>query len=225
MSNSTSVSSASALDQQRRSQIAAAAYQRGRRAALAAASRRGLRERSQHRRDIESRYGGTGDRRRSSERRDAGFLETDRAVARAAAYVAATAVAHELILGEAVPSEHDARQWQSQTFDRTAVHEDAWRERLTESGIDDFGLDPHLELDFVELPSDLDTVDFDAIAEHTLDLSATTAEIEPLPLSDLLSEAPTAEQVNPATPVNITDYLVEVESLTATASVESEVAL
>ena len=49
--------------------------------------------------------------------------------------------------------------------------------------------------------------------------------IEPLPLSDLLSEAPTAEQVNPATPVNITDYLVEVESLTATASVESEVAL
>lgn len=174
----------STAEMQRRSQIAAAAYERGRRAALNAARRCSLPDRVDARRDeIRSRPHSYEPR---SDSRAPGLLDSDLSVARAAAFLAAACVAHELIAAQAFtdPVQQD---WADTTATRTAVHEDAWRERLVDNGIDDAVLRPGLSLDALELPAELD---FDDIAERTLDVSSTAGDAEPLRLVDLLREKP-----------------------------------
>ena len=198
--------SVSTAELQRRSQIAAAAYERGRRAALAAARRRSLPDRAHTRREeIRARSHSYEPR---SDSRAFGLIDSDLSLARAAAFLAATGVAHEL---SAAPTFTDPvqQEWANATFDRTAVHEDAWRERLIDNGIDDAVLRPGLSLDVLELPAELDGLDFDDIAEHTLDVSSTSADVEPLRLVDLLRETPRQEQ-SPGSVVDITDRVAQV---------------
>lgn len=201
--------SVSIAEQQRRSQIAAAAYERGRRAALAAARRRSLPDRAHARREeIHTR---THSYESRSDSRAFGLLDSDLALVRAAAYLAATGVAHELITAQTFidPIEQD---WADATTDRTAVHEDAWRERLIDNGIDDAVLRPGLPLDVLELPAELDGLDFDDIAEHTLDVSSTAADVEPIRLSDLMLETPSQTQSSDST-VDITGNAAQVIDL------------
>lgn len=191
---------------QRRSQIAAAAYERGRRAALAAARRRSLPDRAHARRDeIRSRPHSSEPR---SDSRAFGLLDSDMSLVRAAAYLAATGVAHELIAAQTFtdPIEQD---WADATAKRTAVHEDAWRERLVDNGIDDAVLRPGLSLDLLELPAELDALDFEDIAEHTLDISSTAADVEPIRLSDLMLETPRQNRSSDSV-VDITDRVANV---------------
>nr|WP_181715746.1 TraI DNA relaxase [Cryobacterium sp.]QJS06124.1 hypothetical protein [Cryobacterium sp.] len=198
--------SVSTAELQRRSQIAAAAYERGRRAALAAARRRSLPDRAHVRREeIRTR---THSYEPRSDSRAFGLLDTDLSLARAAAYLAASGVAHELITAQTFtdPVQQD---WADTTTNRTAVHEDAWRERLVDNGIDDAVLRPGLSMDALELPAELDGLDFDDIAEHTLDVSSTSADVEPLRLVDLLRETPRREQ-SPGSVVDITDRVAQV---------------
>lgn len=213
MSNSVSSPSNSSLvstaEQQRRSQIAAAAYERGRRAALAAVRRRGLYQRAQSRQDVVRTQPQYGPR---SDSRAFGLLDTDLAVARAAAYLAATAVAHELIATEPIPIDRAAQDWSAATLNRTGVHEDAWRERLTDAGIDDAVLRPGLSVDALELPAQLDGLDFDEIAEHTLDVSSTAADVEPIRLSDLMLDTPSYTRSEDSV-VDITDRVSHVVEL------------
>lgn len=191
---------------QRRSQIAAAAYARGRRAALAAARRRSLPDRAHARRDeIRSRPHSSEPR---SDSRAFGLLDSDMSLVRAAAYLAASGVAHELIAAQTFtdPIEQD---WADATANRTAVHEDAWRERLVGGGIDDAVLRPGLSLDLLELPAELDALDFEDIAEHTLDVSSTAADVEPIRLSDLMLETPRQKRSSESV-VDITDRVARV---------------
>lgn len=198
--------SVSTAELQRRSQIAAAAYERGRRAALAAARRRSLPDRAHTRREeIRARSHSYEPR---SDSRAFGLIDSDLSLARAAAFLAATGVAHELIAAQTFtdPVQQD---WADTTTNRTAVHEDAWRERLIDNGIDDAVLRPGLSMDALELPAELDGLDFDDIAEHTLDVSSTSADVEPLRLVDLLRETPRQEQ-SPGSVVDITDRVAQV---------------
>ncbi|MEV8237003.1 TraI DNA relaxase [Rhodococcus sp. NPDC077669] len=194
----------STAELQRRSQIAAAAYERGRRAALAAARRRSLPDRAHvHREEI---------RAHSYEPRSDshafGLLDSDLSLARAAAFLAATGVAHELIAAQTFtdPVQQD---WADATADRTAVHEDAWRQRLVDNGIDDAVLRPGLSLDVLELPAELDGLDFDDIAERTLDVSSTAADVEPIRLADLMLETPRQNRPSDSV-VDITDRVANV---------------
>ncbi|MBY4275742.1 TraI DNA relaxase [Rhodococcus fascians] len=177
----------STAELQRRSEIAAAAYERGRRAALAAARRRSLPDRAHTRREEFRARSHSYEPR--SDNRASGLLDTDVSLVRAAAYLAATGVAHEMIAGQTFtdPVQQD---WADVTADRTAVHEDAWRQRLVDNGVDDAVLRPGLSLDVLELPAELDGLDFDDIAEHTLDVSSTAADVEPIRLVDLMLETP-----------------------------------
>lgn len=201
---------ASTDDRQRRSQIAAAAYERGRRAALAAVHRRGLYARAQARHDAPRARPDYGPR---SDSRAFGLLGTDLAVARASAYLAAAAVAREMIATEVVPNDRAAQDWSTAALNRTGVHEDAWRERLTDAGIDDAVLRPGLSFDALdELPAQLDGLDFDEIAEHTLDVSSVAAEVEPIRLSDLMLETPSQTQSSDSA-VDITGNAAQVIEL------------
>ncbi|OAK53808.1 hypothetical protein A3K89_22065 [Rhodococcoides kyotonense] len=191
---------------QRRSQIAAAAYERGRRAALAAARRRSLPDRARSRHDeVRSRPHSYEPR---SDSRAFGLLDSDLSLARAAAYLAATGVAHELIAAQSFPNPIE-QDWADATAKRTAVHEDAWRERLVGGGIDDAVLRPGLSLDVLELPAELDGLDFQDIAEHTLDVSSTAADFEPIQLSDLMLETPRQNRSSDSV-VDITDRVARV---------------
>lgn len=199
----------STAELQRRSQIAAAAYERGRRAALAAARRRSLPDRAHVRRDeIRARSHSYEPR---SDSRAFGLLNSDVSLVRAAAYLAATGVAHELIASQTFtdPVQQD---WADATADRTAVHEDAWRQRLVDNGVDDAVLRPGLSLDVLELPAELGGLDFDDIAEHTLDVSSTSADVEPLRLADLMLETPRQERSSGSV-VDITDRVARVIEL------------
>ncbi|MDZ7914246.1 MAG: hypothetical protein U5O16_20780, partial [Rhodococcus sp. (in: high G+C Gram-positive bacteria)] len=89
------------------------------------------------------------------------------------------------------------------------MHEDMWRERLIDNGIDDAVLRPSLSLDVLELPDELDGLDFDDIAEHTLDVSSTSADVEPLRLVDLFRETPRQESSSGSV-VDITDRVAQV---------------
>jgi hypothetical protein len=199
----------STAELQRRSQIAAAAYERGRRAALAAARRRSLPDRANVRRDeIRARSHSYEPR---SDSRAFGLLDTDVSLVRAAAYLAASGVAHELITAQTF-TDPVQQEWADATVNRTAVHEDAWRERLVDNGIDDAVLRPGLSMDALELPAELDGLDFDDIAEHTLDVSSTSADVEPLRLVDLLRETPRQEQSSGSV-VDITDRVAQVIEL------------
>ncbi|KZF06330.1 MULTISPECIES: hypothetical protein [unclassified Rhodococcus (in: high G+C Gram-positive bacteria)] len=201
--------SVSTAELQRRSQIAAAAYERGRRATLAAARRRNLPDRAHVRREeIRSRSHSYEPR---SDSRAFGMLDTDVSLARAAAYLAASGVAHELITAQTF-TDPTQQEWADATVNRTAVHEDAWRERLVDNGIDDAVLRPGLSMDALELPAELDGLDFDDIAEHTLDVSSTSADVEPLRLVDLLRETPRQEQSSDSV-VDITDRVAQVIEL------------
>lgn len=199
----------STAELQRRSQIAAAAYERGRRAALAAARRRSLPDRAHVRRDeILARSHSYEPR---SDSRAFGLLNSDVSLVRAAAYLAATGVAHELIAGQTFTD--PARQdWADATADRTAVHEDAWRQRLVDNGVDDAVLRPGLSLEVLELPADLNGLDFDDIAEHTLDVSSTSADVEPLRLADLMLDTPRQERSSGSV-VDITDRVARIIEL------------
>lgn len=196
----------SAAELQRRSQIAAAAYERGRSAALAAARRRSLPDRAHLRREEIRTHTHSYEPR--SDSRAFGLLDSDMSLVRAAAYLAATGVAHELIAAQTFtdPIEQD---WADATANRTAVHEAAWRERLVDNGIDDAVLRPDLSLDVLELPTELDGLDFENIAEHTLDVSSTAADVEPLRLVDLLRETPRQSRSSDSV-VDITDRVAEV---------------
>ncbi|MFC8181580.1 TraI DNA relaxase [Rhodococcus sp. NPDC057297] len=199
----------STAESQRRSQIAAAAYERGRRAALAAVHRRGVYARAQARHAVDRTRPAYGPR---SDSRAFGLLDTDLAVARASAYLAAAAVAHEMIATEVVPNDPAAQEWSAATLNRTGVHEDAWRERLTEAGIDEGVLRPGLSVDALELPAQLDALDFDEIAEHTLDVSSTAADVEPIRLSDLMFDTPGYTRSDDSV-VDITDHVAHVVEL------------
>lgn len=202
---STTTSSA---ERQRRSQIAAAAYERGRRAAFAAARRRSLYQREQDRGEaVRSRPFAYEPR---SDSRAPGLLNSDVAVARAAAYLAAAAVAHELVAGELIPNTEQAQEWSRATANRTGVHEDAWRERLTDAGIDEDVLRPGISLDVLELPAELETLDFDDIAEHTFDVSSTSSDVEPVRLSDLMLDTPRSTRSKDNSVVDITDRVAQV---------------
>ena len=199
----------STAELQRRSQIAAAAYERGRRATLAAARRRSLTDRAQVRREeIRTRSHSYEPR---SDSRAFGLLDTDVSLVRAAAYLAATGVAHELITAQTF-TDPAQQKWADATVDRTAVHEDAWRERLVDNGIDDAVLRPGLSLDALELPAELDGLDFDDIAEHTLDVSSTAADVEPLRLADLMLDTPRQDRSSDSV-VDITDRVARVIEL------------
>jgi hypothetical protein len=199
----------STAELQRRSQIAAAAYERGRRATLAAARRRSLPDRAHVRREeIRSRSHSYEPR---SDSRAFGLLDTDVSLVRAAAYLAASGVAHELITAQTF-TDPVQQEWAEATVNRTAAHEDAWRERLVDNGIDDAVLRPGLSMDALELPAELDGLDFDDIAEHTLDVSSTSADVEPLRLVDLLRETPRQEQSSGSV-VDITDRVAQVIEL------------
>lgn len=203
--------SASTAERQRRSQIAAAAYDRGRRAALAAIHRKGLYQRAQTRPEILRTQ--TPEYRPRSDSRAFNMIDTDLALARAAAYMAAATVAHEMIPTEVIPNEQAAQDWSTAALNRTGVHEDAWRERLTDAGIDEAVLRPGLSFDALdELPAQLDGLDFDEIAEHTLDVSSTAAEVEPIRLSDLMLETPSQTQSSDST-VDITNHAAQVIDL------------
>ncbi|OZD68911.1 TraI DNA relaxase [Rhodococcus sp. 06-1059B-a] len=201
--------SASTAELQRRSQIAAAAYERGRRATLAAARRRSLSDRAHVcREEIRTRSHSYEPR---SDSRAFGLLDSDVSLVRAAAYLAASGVAHELITAQTF-TDPAQQEWADATGNRTAVHEDAWRERLVDNGIDDAALRPGLSMDALELPAELDGLDFDDIAEHTLDVSSTSADVEPLRLVDLLRETPRQEQSSGSV-VDITDRVAQVIEL------------
>ncbi|CCQ18281.1 MAG: TraI DNA relaxase [Rhodococcus sp. (in: high G+C Gram-positive bacteria)] len=198
--------SVSTAELQRRSQIAAAAYERGRRAALAAARRRSLPDRAHTRREeIRARSHSYEPR---SDSRAFGLIDSDLSLARAAAFLAATGVAHELIAAQTF-TDPVQQEWANATFDRTAVHEDAWRERLIDNGIDDAVLRPGLSLDVLELPAELDGLDFDDIAERTLDVSSTAADVEPIRLADLMLETPRQNRPSESV-VDITDRVANV---------------
>ena len=203
--------SVSTAELQRRSQIAAAAYERGRRATLAAARRRSLPDRAHVRREEIRARSHSYDPR--SDSRAFGLLDSDVSLVRAAAYLAATGVALELTAVHANSSTDPVQQeWADTTGNRLAVHEDAWRDRIVDSGIDNAVLWPDLSLDFLELPAELDAIDFDAIAEHTLDVSSTAADVEPIRLSDLMLETPRQERSSDSV-VDITDRVAQVIEL------------
>ncbi|MET4050458.1 MULTISPECIES: TraI DNA relaxase [unclassified Rhodococcus (in: high G+C Gram-positive bacteria)] len=203
--------SVSTGEHQRRSQIAAAAYERGRRAALAAIHRKGLHQRAQTRRDVVQTR--PAEYRPRSDSRAFNMIDTDLALARAAAYMAAATVAHEMIPTEAIPNEQAAQDWSAAALNRTGVHEDAWRERLTDAGIDEAVLRPGLSVDALdELPAQLDGLDFDEIAEHTLDVSSTAADVEPIRLSDLMLETPSQTQSSDSA-IDVTGNLAQVIEL------------
>ncbi|WP_032366019.1 hypothetical protein [Rhodococcoides fascians] len=201
--------SVSTAELQRRSQIAAAAYERGQRAALAAARRRSLPDRAHVRREEILARSHSYEPRTDS--RAFGLLDSDVSLARAAAYLAATGVAHELITAQTF-TDPTQQEWADATVNRTAVHEDAWRERLVDNGIDDAVLRPGLSLDALELPAELGGLDFDDIAEHTLDVSSTAADVEPLRLVDLMLETPRQERSSGSV-VDITDRVARVIEL------------
>lgn len=203
----------STAELQRRSQIAAAAYERGRRAALSAARRRSLPDRANARREeIRSRSHSYEPR---SDSRAFGLLDSDMSLVRAAAYLAATGVALELAAGHANTFTDPVQQdWAVATADRLDVHEDAWRDRIVDNGIDNAVLWPDLSLDFLELPAELDAVDFVDIAEHTLDVSSTAADVEPIRLADLMLETPRQTQTRSNdSVVDITDRVANVIEL------------
>lgn len=198
----------STAEQQRRSQIAAAAYERGRRAAFAAARRRSLYQREHDRGEsVRSRPHSYEQR---SDSRAPGLLNSDVALARAAAYLAAASVAHELVASELIPDTESAQDWSRATSNRTEVHEDAWRERLTNAGIDDAVLRPGISLEVLELPTELESLDFDDIAEHTFDVSATSSDLEPIRLSDLMLETPRSTRSRDDSVIDITDRVARV---------------
>lgn len=197
--------SASTAELQRRSQIAAAAYERGRRATLAAARRRSLPDRAHTRREeIRTRSHSYAPR---SDSRAFGLLDTDVSLVRAAAYLAANGVAHELITAQTF-TDPTQQEWANATVKRTAVHEGVWRERLVDNGIDDAVLRPGLSMDALELPAELDGLDFDDIAEHTLVVSSTSPDVEPLRLVDLMLDTP--RQSRSSDSVDITDRVARV---------------
>jgi hypothetical protein len=146
-----------------------------------------------------------------SDRRAFGLLDSDVSLVRAAAYLAASGVAHELITAQTF-TDPAQQKWADATVNRTAVHEDAWRERLVDNGIDDAVLRPGLSMDALELPAELDGLDFDDIAEHTLDVSSTSADVEPLRLVDLLRETP-RQELSSGSVVDITDRVTQVIEL------------
>ena len=203
--------SPSPAEQQRRSQIAASAYQRGRRAALAAARRRALPDRAAARRDeVRSRSHSYEPR---SDSRAFGLLDSNASLVRAAAYLAAAGVAHELVTAQTVTSSAD-QSWIDDTSNRTAVHEEAWRDRLVENGIDDAVLHPGLSDDALDdLPTELAGLDFDGIAEHTLDVSATSSDAEPIRLADLMLDTPRRTRSTSGAIVDITDRVIYVIEL------------
>ncbi|OZE28106.1 TraI DNA relaxase [Rhodococcus sp. 05-2254-5] len=191
---------------QRRSQIAAAAYERGRRATLAAERRRSLPDRAHTRREeIRTRSPSYEPR---SDSRAFGLLDSDVSLVRAAAYLAATGVAQELITAQTF-TDPTQQEWANATVNRTAVHEHAWRERLVDNGINDAVLRPGLSMIALELPAELDGLDFDDIAEHTLVVSSTSPHVEPIRLVDLMLETPRQERSSGSV-VDITDWVAQV---------------
>ncbi len=148
-----------------------------------------------------------------SDSRALGLLDSDAALVRAAAYLAAAGVAHELAGAQTVSNPAD-QSWVDDTTNRTSVHVEAWRDRLVESGIDDAVLHPGLSADALDdLPTELAELDFDDIAEHTLDVSAHAADIEPIRLADLMLETPRRTQSTSGAVVDITDRVANVIEL------------
>lgn len=211
----------SAEEQTRRTRLAHAAYLRGRRAAVAAVAHRGLSQRAaaprtqvhdqvqvrtvrQYERPIDS-------------------LDRDAAITRAAVYTAAAAVAAATARSElAVTDSAEAREMLA----RTEIHEQAWRDRLAESGIDV----PSIETTIADLPTDTGADDavvwpnvtsevsdseVEAIAQDTLDTAAGSAP-EPEPLLKTLP-TPVLDTV-----VDITDY-AEVIDAPHSISLDAEV--
>ena len=148
-----------------------------------------------------------------SDSRAFGLLDSNASLVRAAAYLAAAGVAHELITAQSVTSSAD-QSWIDDTSNRTAVHEDAWRDRLVENGIDDAVLHPGLSDDALDdLATELAGLDFDDIAEHTLDVSATSADVEPIRLADLMLDTPRRTRSTSGAVVDITDRVASVIEL------------
>lgn len=201
----------SVAEAQRRSQIAAAAYERGRLAARAAANRRSLPDRAHARRGREEARSRPHSPEPRSDGRAFGVLDSDISVARAAAYLAATDVAHALSSARGY-SDHVEQSWAEATRDRTRLHVLAWRERLTDNGIDDAVLRPGLSADALELPDELEGIDFEAIAEHTLDVSSTSADLPPVRLADLMLDTPHTDRSSESV-VDITDQVAPVIEL------------
>ena len=210
----------SAEEQTRRTRLAHAAYLRGRRAAVAAVSHRGLSQRAtaprtQVRDQIQTRTVRQYERPIDS-------LDRDAAITRAAIYTAAAAVAAATARSElAVTDSDEAREMLA----RSEIHEQAWRDRLAESGIDV----PSIETTIADLPTDgvddaavwpnvtseVSDSEVEAIAQDTLDTAAGTTP-EPEPLLETLP-APILDTV-----VDITDH-AEVIDVEHSVSLDAEV--
>ncbi|MBY6413341.1 hypothetical protein HQ346_16725 [Rhodococcus sp. BP-252] len=213
----------SADEQTRRTRLAHAAYLRGRRAAVAAVAHRGLAQRANAPR-TQVREQVVQVRAVRQYERPIDHLDGDAAIARAAIYTAAAAVAAATARSEvALTDSAEAREMLA----RTEIHEQAWRDRLADSGIDV----PSIETTIADLSTDTapdDNVatwpnvtsevsdsEVEAIAQDTLDTAAGSA-VEPEPLLDTLP-APVLETV-----VDITDY-AEVIDVEHTVSHDAEV--
>lgn len=212
----------SADEQIRRTRLVHAAYLRGRRAAVAAVAHRGLAQRAATPR-IQVRDQVVQVRTVRQYERPLDSLDRDAAIARAAIYTAAAAVAAATARSEvALTGSAEAREMLA----RTEIHEQAWRDRLTESGIDV----PSIETTIADLSTDtasgnvatwpnvtseVSDSEVEAIAQDTLDTAAGSA-VEPQPLLDTLP-APVLDTV-----VDITDY-AEVIDAPHEVSLDTEV--
>lgn len=218
--NTSSSPVIAADEQQRRQRIARSAYARGRRAAEAALTRRSLGERAALPRP------GRGTVVVERPRTPDGTLSaltTDAAVARAAAYTAAAALAVTAARAESgIADSNELRDIVAQA----GIHEQAWRDRLGDAGIDPDALDagdPDELRDARLQEFVLDETEFESIAENTLDASADTAGPPGLDPAEL-AQIPEAMQLDRAEPVDITGWAEVVDiDLAAEVSTESEV--
>lgn len=211
-------------EQNRRTRLAHAAYLRGRRAAIAAVSSRGLGQRAaQPRIQVHER---AEVRTVRQYERPIDSIAGDAAITRAAIYTAAAAVAASTARSELTLTGSDEAR---EMLVRTEIHEQAWRDRLAQSGIDmpsiettiadlssdaDAGVDENVAM-WPNVTSEVSDSEVEAIAQHTLDTAAGSVP-EPEPLLDTVP-APVLDTV-----VDITD-VAEVVELDQGVSVDAEV--
>lgn len=218
--NTSSSPVMAADEQQRRQRIARSAYARGRRAAEAALTRRSLGERTASPRP------GRGTVYFERPRTPDGTLSaltTDTAVARAAAYTAAAALAVTAARAESgIADSNELRDIATQA----GIHEQAWRDRLGDAGIDPDALDSPDADELRDTRPDegvLGAAEFESIAEHSLDAAADTAGPPPLDPAGL-AQVPESMQLDRAEPVDITGWAEVVDiDRAAEVSTESEV--
>lgn len=207
----------SAEEQTRRTRLAHAAYLRGRRAAVAAVSHRGLSQRATAPRPQVRDQAQVRTVRQYERPIDS--LDRDAAITRAAIYTAAAAVAAATARSEvALTHSAEAREMLA----RSEIHEQAWRDRLAESGIDV----PSIETTIADLSTDAG-VD-DAVVWPNVTSEVSDSEVEAIAqdtLDTAAGSAPEPEALLETLPAPVLDTVVDITDVAEVIDVEHSVSL